>query len=180
MLKLLNTKDRAVLDGNPKGLVILTTQGVGAYSCSHCRHYNSVNQGGPTDQTCASLGVAPDAMPCGFSAKRPDRFFSPLPEAGPNAKRLMGRASLEDALLMLAMLPAHIQSVAEAERLKLPYRRGDAVSLIHDHALKRGVVVGFNAEHVWVEVGGGQPMMVPHNTVLPSKTQQIQALPTDR
>lgn len=178
MWKLLSERDRRTYrktekDAAEAGLeinqpVVITTQGIGAYVCSGCAHYSVAGNGPDPLKSCGQHGVPPDAMPCAFSPKKPEKFFTPTGLAGLAAKQTVARLDLQTALVLRCTLPDHIDQLVRQEELKLPYRVGESVSFVYNQTLMSAEVLGFDELCVHVEVNG-EALSLPHPTVIPPK-----------
>lgn len=178
MWKLLSERDRKSVRSDEKDAAeaglqrtvphVITTPGIGTYVCSSCVNYGQAGAGPDPEKSCSQAGVPPDCMPCAFSPKKPERWFKPVPDAARPAQQSARSLDLPNALILLAILPNHIDQLIKVEELKLPYRQGDSVSFIYRQQLMSAEVLSFDESCVHVEVEG-EPLALPHETVIPPK-----------
>lgn len=172
MWKLLSGRDRHQIKldeqtDSPQGLHqsphVITTSGVGHYSCQNCQHYR---QPGPDhEKSCADHGVPPDAMPCGWSPKKPEMHFLPIMGAA-SPMSALETLDLQGTLVLATMLPKRVETLVRQEALKLPYRVGDHVGFVYRQTLVSAKIVDLDQESVHVD-HEGEPLALPHETVIP-------------
>ena len=161
MWKLLNPTDRKLTKENQTGeLLRLTTEGIGEYRCHNCQHY-----GVAADQeACGTMGVLPDAMPCGLDPRHPERHFVPIPTVGIQLQNYLNKQSLSDLLILSNLLPQRIVQQAQTEQLGLPYRVGDLVSFVHAQTLTTSRITALSRDTVQLEL---EALVLPHSAVIP-------------
>jgi hypothetical protein len=176
MWKLLSDRDRKQVRKDKKAaaagptpemgsLTILTTPGIGAYSCGACARYGRESDDASIPGNCSARGIPPDAMPCSMDPK--DSWFTPVTRPLTVTKALF-TLDLQDALILAAVLPQRIDELLLQAELKLPYRVGEQVSFIHEQTLMTAEITGFDATFVHVTVGDAE-LLLPHPSVLPAK-----------
>ncbi len=175
MLKILNDEDRRTIKlSDPAApFVLLTTRGIGGYSCENCVFHQAA--GGPFgESTCAEVGVPAQVMPCTASPKSPMKWFKPkdLPS---NLPPNPASYTLEQALVMLGAVTRRVD--AAISEVGTPFRVGNLVSFIHNHTIQQGVVMTLHKDQGVVEVeftenGAKTLITLPFGTVMvpPSNT----------
>lgn len=153
LAKLLNQSDRErIKQSTPDGPAFsLTTPGLGLYSCSNCQYHQGA--GGPYgDSTCEEIGVSGQSIPCSVLPKTPMQWFTPkeIPDLMASNP---ARYTLEQALVMLGRVTRRVEAVMS--EAGTPFRVGDAVSFIHDHAIQSGIVAAINKADNFVQVEFG-------------------------
>jgi len=171
MWKLLSKRDRRNVrqaeGAEPSTLTVLTTSGIGAYSCVNCQRYNHAPQDGEGPGNCVAQGIPPDTMPCAFSPKKPELYFLPNTVPVPVGKALLSM-DLPEMLIMRALLGRQIDLLVAREALNLPYRPGEQVTFVHNQMLKTAEVLDFDRDTVTVRVDDTE-LALPHATVIPPK-----------